>query len=79
MYNHPNTEHRGKFEMKTLIKWRNQKVKLRMDNNCHILDLVKKEFFSNVKNGGLYTKCTSSANIKFQSWYLLGIYLNLVV
>ena len=35
---------------KSLIKWQNQKLK-RMDNNCHIPDLV--HAFSHVINGEL--------------------------
>ena len=39
--------------IKSLIKWQNQMIILikRMDNNCHIPDLV--QAFSNVENGGL--------------------------
>ena len=38
---------------KSLIKWQNHRIKhiKRMDNNCHIPDLV--QAFSNLENGGL--------------------------
>ena len=46
-----NYEFGGKF--KTLIKWHNQKLKhiKRIDNNCHIPDLV--HAYSYVENGEL--------------------------
>ena len=52
--NHKNTELQGKIQKgNSLVKWQNQKLKhiKRMDNKCHIPDMV--QALSHVDNGVL--------------------------